>query len=116
LQQIKTFFGVGNINLNAGNKAIRYSVKSLKDITNVIIPFFEKYPLLTKKQADFELFKKVVALMNFKEHLNDEGILKIVAIRSSMNLGLNDVLKLEFPDVIPVQRALVQFPESIDLN
>jgi len=33
-----------------------YSVQSLKDLTEVIIPHFIKYPLLTQKQADFCLF------------------------------------------------------------
>jgi hypothetical protein len=30
-----------------------YSVQSLKEITDVIVPHFYKYPLLTKKRADF---------------------------------------------------------------
>lgn len=49
MQQIKTLFGVGNLSLDAGNRAVKYSVKLLKDITNVIISYFEKNPLLTKK-------------------------------------------------------------------
>jgi len=30
-----------------------YSVQSLKGLTEVIIPHFKEYPLLTQKQADF---------------------------------------------------------------
>jgi hypothetical protein len=36
-----------------GNDALSYRVNTLKDLTNVIIPHFIKYPLLTKKRADF---------------------------------------------------------------
>lgn len=50
-----------------------YAVKSLKDLHNVIIPHFTKYPLLTQKRADFELFKLVVELMMNKEHLTQKG-------------------------------------------
>jgi hypothetical protein len=35
--------------------------------------------------------------MRNKEHLTDEGLLKIIAIKASMNLGLSDKLLLAFP-------------------
>ena len=76
LYQIKEFFGVGNINIRNSNNHVYYSVKSLKDISNVIIPHFDKYPLQTQKQADFELFKKAINLLNKKEHLTAEGLKK----------------------------------------
>jgi hypothetical protein len=62
-----------------------YNVTSLQDLTNVIIPHFDKYPLITQKLADFILFKKVIDLMNRKEHLTLEGIEKILAIKASIN-------------------------------
>lgn len=37
-----------------------YTVNSTKDINDVIIPHFEKYPLLTQKKADFILFKSAI--------------------------------------------------------
>ena len=52
----------------------------------VIIPHFEKYPLLTEKQTDFELFKEIVTMMSKKEHLNIEGLNKIIKITEGMNL------------------------------
>ena len=39
---------------------------------------------------------------------------QIVAIRASMNLGLSDKLKLSFPDVVQVERPLVELPQTID--
>jgi hypothetical protein len=36
--------------------------------------------------------------------LTKEGINKIVSIRASMNLGLSDSLKVDFPNVIPVAK------------
>lgn len=70
LKQIQLFFGIGNISINKINGSANYQVQSYKDITNVIIPHFDKYPLITKKQADFLLFKSVIELMNKKRTFN----------------------------------------------
>ena len=45
--------------------------------------------LITKKKADFILFKKIIDLINNKEHLILEGSHKILAIKGSLNLGLS---------------------------
>ena len=68
---------------------------------------FDQYPLFSQKRVDFILFKEAIELMNKKEHLNLEGLNKIVAIRSSLNLGLTSTLKDNFPGINPVLRPLV---------
>lgn len=111
--------GVGRIGKEGNNKnysIIHYEVKSIKELTKVIIPHFDKYPLLSKKRADFELFKQVVALMDKKEHLTPEGLQKIVNIKASMNLGLSDSLANAYPNTHPVTRPVVDHVPSIDLN
>jgi hypothetical protein len=52
---------------------------------------FEKFPLLTEKQADFVLFKEIVTIMSNKQHLNIEGLNKILMLKSSLNKGLTTV-------------------------
>ena len=86
-----------------------YSVQSARAITNVIIPHFDKYPLITQKKADYLLFKQAVDLLNLKARSNIEGIQKIISIKASMNLGLSDSLKVNFPYVQPVPRPVVCF-------
>lgn len=127
MKKIQSFFkSGGNIQINADD-SISYVVTSIKDISNHIIPQppfffyikkkgFEKYPLLTRKQADFELFKKVVILMNNKEHLTEEGLHKILSIKASLNLGLPENLKVLYPEIIPVSKPQVELPEIIDKN
>jgi hypothetical protein len=86
LENLKTFFGgAGNITVSASRSSAYYSVNSTKEIIKFIIPHFDSYPLLTKKRGDFELFKSAVDLINKGEHLNPEGLSKIVAIRASMS-------------------------------
>jgi hypothetical protein len=70
---------------------------------------------LTQKAADFLLFKKAVELVNDKAHLTVEGLEKLVNIKASMNLGLSDVLKSEFPGYIPVERPVIN-SDNINLN
>lgn len=93
-----------------------YRVSSLKDINNVIIPHFLKYPLITQKKADFILFKNVVEIMNLKEHLSIEGLKKIVSIKASLNRGLSKDLKLHFSNVVPIERPVISEPQIIDPN
>ena len=50
LKKIQFYFKVGNIIVRNNRKKAIYSVQSIKDITNVIIPHFNKYSLLTKKK------------------------------------------------------------------
>ena len=51
LQQIKEFLAVGSIT-EQWSKSIQFQVKSIKDL-KVIIDFFDKFPLKTKKTGRF---------------------------------------------------------------
>ena len=106
LELIKSYFGVALIKLRKNN-SVSYTVSSYKDLAK-IIEHFEKYPLITKKFADYELWKEVYFLMVNIEHLTIEGLGKIVAKKSSMNRGLSEELKSAFPNNIPVERPLVK--------
>jgi hypothetical protein len=105
LCQIKDYFGVGSITKH-GSTTLQYTVKSLKDLS-VILSHFEKYPLISQKWADYELFKLAISLLKNKEHLTKNGFNQILSIKSSMNLGLSEELKLVFPDISSVSRPLL---------
>jgi len=111
LKQIQAFFGgIGTISTNpTGMCAFR--VTSSKQILNKIIPHFDKYNLITQKQADYLLFKKIVNLIEQGEHLKGEGIQLIINVRASLNLGLSEVLKVAFPNTIPVVRPYISSSE-----
>jgi len=87
---------------------IQFRVTSLKDLT-VIVDHFDKYPLITQKWADYQLFKKAVEIMNRKEHLTSEGLQEIINLKASMNLGLSDELKVVLPNTNQVSRPKVEF-------
>jgi hypothetical protein len=97
LEKLRDFFGVGTLILRKNDNSILYRVGSLKDL-KVLIYHFENFPLISEKWSDFFLFKQVYDLMLKKEHLNQEGINKIVAIKSVLNKGLRDDLREKFPN------------------
>jgi hypothetical protein len=57
-----------------------------------------------------------IEILNKKEHKSLDGLLQLVAIKSAMNKGLSDKLKIDFPNVMPVKRPLVELPEILDSN
>ena len=69
----------------------------------IIIDFLDKYPLISEKYSDFLLFKEVFHIMELKQHLTDDGLRKIVAIKASINFGLSPSLKLAFPPLPPTE-------------
>ena len=116
LMKIKSFFNeIGSITYSNDN-GVRYRIYKLDDIINIIIPHFDKYSLITQKKSDFLLFKEIIKIMDNKEHLNKDGLIKIVNLKSSLNKGLSDILKINFPNTIKKERSKVNIPININYN
>jgi LAGLIDADG endonuclease len=108
LNQIRNYFGnISTVRIRNDKKTCVFSVRSLDDIVSTIIPHFDNYPLITKKKADYLLFKEVILMMQQKEHLTKEGVENILNIRATMNIGLTPALKEAFPFCVPVLRPVV---------
>lgn len=60
------------------------SVSAIEKI-KFIVEYFNKYPLLSIKGKDFKDWEIVYNMMLSKQHLTDEGRLKIKSIQSNMN-------------------------------
>lgn len=71
--------------INQDSRTVYYVVQRLSDLTENIIPFFDKYSLQGVKVKDFEDFKKVSKLMKSRAHLTKEGLEEIRKIKSGMN-------------------------------
>lgn len=52
--------GVGSITIRENHVSFKVYYKDLANL----IDHLDNYPLITKKRADFELFKRVLELMN----------------------------------------------------
>jgi len=67
LTQIKEALGVGSLTApfrySNEKQKVTYNVARIKDLHDVIVPFFEKYPLRAKKARDFAIWKEAVDLL-----------------------------------------------------
>ena len=87
LQNIQEFFGgVGYI--TKSGTMVNYQVWKLEDLVNVIGPHFQAYPLQSEKSIDFSLWEQCLGLIKDKKHLTEDGIMRIIHLKSALNLGL----------------------------
>ena len=90
LEDLQRYFNCGNIYINRRSdnhreNLYRYCVRSMKDLEDNIVPFFNKYQLKTAKNNDFVIFCKILILLKGKEHLNKSGLDNIKSLASTMN-------------------------------
>jgi hypothetical protein len=76
LHAIKQFFGCGVVRTNHGDRMC-YRVRKSDHLVQIIIPFFEKHHLKTRKQQDFLVFRDVLRLMSQRLHLTPQGLERI---------------------------------------
>ena len=89
LLEIKKYFSCGyiknNHKQNIKDDTLVYVIRNREDLINRIIPFFEKYPLLSDKHNSFLLFKQIINLLNSKKHSTLAGAKKILNLAYQMN-------------------------------
>ena len=85
LDIIREYFGCGYIRRDYADKTVKFEVRDHYDIMVKIIPHFEIFPLLSRKQKDFELFKKICRIVDQKIHLTKDGFIEIINLAYQMN-------------------------------
>ncbi len=82
LHALKDYFKCGSVSVNRKDETgtrYMYRVKNLQHLIEIILPFFEKHSLKTKKGIEFKRFREICLLMGNKKHLESlEGFLDIV--------------------------------------
>jgi hypothetical protein len=86
LQKIRDYLGCGIVRKHSQDADVLIVTK-LSDLTNFIIPFFDKCSIMGVKALDFADFCEVTELMKNKAHLTTEGLEKIRLIKEGMNKG-----------------------------
>ena len=90
LNRLQKFFNCGKVFVNRRHDnhkehLYRYCVRSIADLNNIIIPFFQKNELQTSKKNDFRLFVQALELIIQRKHLSNTGLRKIAMLASKMN-------------------------------
>lgn len=89
LEELKKFFSCGTLTITESSEVGTFNVRSVSDVLDKIIPFFEEYHILGEKHKDFKDFKEASLLIKSKLHLTQEGLDKIILIKSRMNFKRN---------------------------
>jgi hypothetical protein len=89
LERIKATLGCGKIyelhySRYAWQPHAKLKVSNIKDLSEKIIPFFEKHPLQAKKAETFKIFSQIVKIITAKKHLTETGYQKILKLREKM--------------------------------
>jgi hypothetical protein len=77
----------------------RLQIGGIKDLNNIVIPFFDQYSVLGNKSLDYADFREALALMKSKQHLTQAGLDKCRVLSNRMNTGRDTSL--------PVNRAML---------
>jgi len=85
LHGLKKFFGCGQV---VKNNDTRYSwrVRNLNHFLTILIPFFEKHPLKTKRRQEFLVFREICLKMQKGEHLDPNTFPVIQELANSLRV------------------------------
>lgn len=85
LYLMQKHFECGHMRRDNSDKTLKYEVRDFTDLLTKIIPHFETHPLLSRKQKDFQIFARIVRLMEKRQHHTKTGLRTIVQCAYRMN-------------------------------
>jgi len=74
-----------NKGIGFSKQTVSLTISNIQDIGNIVIPFFDLYPVLGVKKMDYNDFKFIYNIILSKDHLSPEGLALIQQIRNYMN-------------------------------
>jgi group I intron endonuclease len=102
LALILNYFNCGTLKIHEGSKVAYkiFTVTNFEDISNIIITFFQKYPLQGMKKLDLDLFIKVSELIKTKGDLT--GVLEeIIGRKFATHTQASTKLDLNLSTIVP---------------
>jgi hypothetical protein len=111
LDSMASYFGCGKVYVNRRHDnhredLWRYHVSKFGDLRDVIVPFFERYPLRNAKRDNFAKFAEVIGLIDQRRHLTVPGLIEIAGIAQTMNFRkpaeVLRILRDHTPTLFPV--------------
>lgn len=85
MRSLVRFFDCGNLYFSKTKEGVDYCVEKYSDLTEKIIPFFEKHPISGVKFQDYKDFCRVASLMKEKKYTTQSGLDEIREIKAGMN-------------------------------
>ena len=90
LEEVKKFFGVGTVFFQRDRRpnhhnGYRFEVGDAGSLMNVIIPFFQKHTLQSKRKVDFDLFVNIIEAVRRGSHRTTRGLDEIRELKAEMH-------------------------------
>jgi hypothetical protein len=85
LYTIQKLWGCGFIRPDRSDKTLKFEVRKVRDLVEVVLPHFRAYPLVSSKQRDVERFDSICQMIHSGRHLEPEGLQRIVQLAMEMN-------------------------------
>ena len=85
IRLFRRHFRRGTIRPDRSDKTIKFEIRSIKDLIDVVIPHFRRYPLLSGKKMDFEHFSNICLMIKAGKHKTLSGFKRIVEESFQMN-------------------------------
>ena len=102
LRILKRELNCGIIKVRKRDFLYSYDVTKPQDIILKVIPYFQKFPLLSEsKRKNFAIFCKIAQIMDKGGHKNLSGLRKILELRELINEGKGRTRKYGIKDVFP---------------
>jgi LAGLIDADG endonuclease len=103
LEVIRDHLGCGYIKPNSRrDRALVLVIRNREALLGSVTPFFERSPLLSAKQADFETFARIVRSMALGRHRTTAGFSELLELALSMNGGGRN-RKVPWKELVAIQ-------------
>jgi hypothetical protein len=87
LEDLQAFFGCGWIRESKSDRTFKYEARSIADLTERVLPHFERFPLKGYKARSCAGFSRVCRMVEQGDHLQRDGLREIIDVAYQMNLG-----------------------------
>ena len=87
MESLINFWGCGKLFKRPNGEAVDFKITKFSDLTDIVIPFFQRKSLHGLKSKNFTDFCIIVDIMRVKGHLTAEGLHEICKIKDGMNIG-----------------------------
>jgi LAGLIDADG endonuclease len=87
MKLIINYLGAGRLESDSRKSVITVVINKISDINQIVIPFFNQYPICGIKHLDYLDWCKIANLIETGAHLTNEGLAEIQRIKNGINTG-----------------------------
>jgi LAGLIDADG endonuclease len=90
MELIMNYLGAGRLERDSRKPVIYLVINKISEINQIVIPFFNQYPICGIKHLDYLDWCKIANLIESGAHLTNEGLAEIQRIKDGINTGRKD--------------------------